>query len=50
VEFFAVIDGEALPITIRAESGRKYLSAGGDPVALFRLPEMLSERALGWEV
>jgi hypothetical protein len=48
--FYAVIDGAAVPITIRVESGRKYLSAGGDPLALLRLPEMPLERALGWEV
>jgi hypothetical protein len=48
--FFVKVDGWDVPITIRVEGGRKHLSAGGDPVALFRLPEMPRERALGWEV
>jgi hypothetical protein len=48
--FFARIDGAAVAVIIRVESGRKHLVAGGDPAALFGLPEMPRERVLGWEV
>jgi hypothetical protein len=48
--FFAKIEGGAVPIAIRVEDGRKHLSAGGDRDALLRLPDMPQERALGWEV
>jgi hypothetical protein len=47
--FFVRIDGWETPITLRVENGRKHLFAGVDPVALFGLPEMSRERALGWE-
>jgi hypothetical protein len=49
-DFFIILDGEELPITIRGEGGRKSLCAGRDPIALFRLPEIPREKALGWEV
>jgi hypothetical protein len=48
--FFVKIDGWDVPITLRVESGRKHLSAGGDPSALFRLPKMPREPAPDWEV
>jgi hypothetical protein len=47
--FFVRIDRDEVPIIIRSKDGRKYLSAGNDPVALLTLPEMPRERALGWE-
>jgi hypothetical protein len=39
-----------VPTVVVFENGRKCLSAGHDPFALLRLPEMRRERALGWEV
>jgi hypothetical protein len=48
--FFARIAGAAVPVIIRVEIGRKHLSAGSDPIALLRLPEIPQEQALGWEV
>ncbi len=49
-DFFVTIDGDKAPIGVGFENGRRCLTVGSDPAALFRLPEMPRERALGWEV
>jgi hypothetical protein len=48
--FFVMIDGDPVPIVVGFENGRKCLCVASQPAAIFRLPEMRRERALGWGV